>query len=266
MSFGFIYKIQFPNGKHYIGLTTTSLEQRKVQHKSRAKNDGTKYLYNAIRKYDMVDTFELIEIDKADTLEELCKKEIMYIAEYNSYYMNRNGYNMTYGGEGNNGYVYTEEDKQKQSERMTAYYINNPGARQKNSETTTNYFKNPVARQKQSAAQKKRFEKPEEKQICSEAQKKYHENNPHARQKTSEQVKNYFKNNPNARQKILDAKGKNKPFDVFGVDGTFIKTFTYQFEAMEYLRKERKITSTIKISAVLAGKRNNSAGFIFKYK
>ena len=45
-----------------------------------------------------------------------------------------------------------------------------------------------------------------------------------------------------------------------------VKTFTYQFEAIEYLRKEHNITSTVKISAVLTGKRGNSAGFVFKYK
>ena len=72
MSYGFIYKIEFPNGKHYIGLTTTSLEQRKSKHKSSARNkNNSNLLYNALRKYDMVDTFELIEIDKANTLEEL---------------------------------------------------------------------------------------------------------------------------------------------------------------------------------------------------
>ena len=43
----------------------------------------------------MVDTFELVEIDTADTLEELCEKEIGYILSYNSYYMDGNGYNMT---------------------------------------------------------------------------------------------------------------------------------------------------------------------------
>ena len=62
MTFGFIYKIQFPNGKHYIGCTTTSLEQRKQEHKSCAKNGNTKCMYNALRKYDMIETFELIEI------------------------------------------------------------------------------------------------------------------------------------------------------------------------------------------------------------
>ena len=33
-------------------------------------------------------------------------------------------------------------------------------------------------------------------------------------------------------------------------DGTFIKTFSYQFEAREYLQKEYDITSFIKISDV----------------
>ena len=75
MSYGFIYKIQFSNGKKYIGLTTTSLEQRKKEHKFCAKKGDKRCLYNALRKYDMVDTFELIEIDCADTEEELCEKE-----------------------------------------------------------------------------------------------------------------------------------------------------------------------------------------------
>ena len=52
MSYGSIYKIQFPNGKHYIGLITTSLEQRKKEHKKSAKSGDNKCLYNTIRKYD----------------------------------------------------------------------------------------------------------------------------------------------------------------------------------------------------------------------
>ena len=49
-------------------------------------------------------------------------------------------------------------------------------------------------------------------------------------------------------------------------DGTFIKTFSYQFEAREYLQKEHHVTSTIKIGQVLSGTRGSSAGFVFKYK
>jgi hypothetical protein len=343
---GYIYKIEFPNGKHYIGQTTTSLEQRQEEHKKCAKNDNKNWLlYNALRKYEMVDTFAVIEIDKADTFKELCEKEIEYILTYNSYYMNKKGYNMTLGGEGTNGYVYTEEVKQKMSQSQKKFNEENPGAvkerfknpevRRKISKAQEKRFKNPEEIEKISKAQEKRFEKlearqklsqihkkrlenPKARQQISEALKRYNENqearqqkskimenyyqntpdaiqknraaqlkyqqeHPEARQKMSELKKEFYKqnpqakieygkkmkeyhNNPEAKKKILDIRGKNKPFDIFTVDGTFVKTFTYQFEAKEYLQKEYNITSTLKIGEVLAGNRISSAGFIFKYK
>jgi hypothetical protein len=67
-------------------------------------------------------------------------------------------------------------------------------------------------------------------------------------------------------RKIADGKGHNKPFDVFTIDGTFIKKFTYQFDAKEYLKKEHSITSAISIGSVLSGKNKSSKGFVFKYK
>jgi len=299
MSCGSIYKISFPNGKHYIGLTT-SLEQRTKEHKKNAKSGSSKYLYKAIRKYNMVDNLELIEIDTADTKDELCEKEIQYIQEYNSYYMNGNGYNMTYGGEGTNGYVHTEEVKQRMSEAQIAYF-ENPEARQRASEAQIAYYENnpdagkergerirrhyennPEARQKLSEAQIARFENPEARQKMSEARIAYFENpeakqrisetliayfeNPEARQRASEARIAYFENNPDAKRKMLDGRGQNKPFDIFTKEGAFIKTFNYQFEAREYLQKEHHITSTFNISKVLSGKRSSSAGFVFKYK
>ena len=354
MTGGSIYKIQFPNGKHYIGLTTTSLRQRQNEHKYFAKSGKHDNLvYRAINKYDIVDTFELIEIDTADTLEELCEKEIGYIVKYNSHYIDGFGYNMTYGGEGTNGYVYTKEDKLKmsemckkywespearkehsekrkkyfennpeagkeQGERVKKYYEENPEARQQISEKSTKqwenteareqmseikkkyyednpeagkehgekmkqhfenpeerekmseikkkYYENPEAIKKCSEAQKKRFENPEENKKNSERLKKYYQENPEAKQKNSERVKKHHEENPEWIKKKMDTMGKNKPFDVFKKDGTFIKTFTYQFEAKEYLQKEYNITSTFKISEVLAGNRKSSAGFVFKYK
>ena len=284
MTFGSIYKIQFPNGKYYIGLTTTSLEQRRQQHKYCVKRGETQCLYNALRKYEMVDTFELIEIDTTDSLEELCEMEIRYIIEYNSYYMNGKGYNMTKGGEGINGYVHTEEDKQRAIEGRKKYYENNYDARQQASETTKKQFENPEARQQHSEIRKKFFEdNPNAGKEHGERMKKYYQENPNAGKEQSERSKKYYQENPNAgkeqsermkkyfenpvtRQKILDIKGKNNPFDIFSKDGTFIKTFAYQIEAKEYLQKEHNITSTIKISEVLSGTRHSSAGFVFKYK
>ena len=339
MTFGSIYKIQFPNGKYYIGLTTTSLEQRRQEHKRSAKRGETQCLYKALRKYEMIDTFELIEIDTAQTLEELYEMEISYIIEYNSYYMNGKGYNMTFGGKlCTKGYIFTEEDKQKHSEgikkyyethpeagkehgeKIKKYYETHPEARQQASETTKKQFENPEARQQASETTKKYFQdtpnagkehgermkryyqdNPEAKEKMSEIKIKYYQENPNAIKEQSERSKKYYQENPNAgkehskklkkyyqenpnaikeqserskkyfenpliRQKILDIKGKNNPFDIFSKDGTFIKTFTYQFEANEYLQKEHNITSTIKISEVLLGNRRSSAGFMFKYK
>ena len=230
--YGYIYKIEFPNGKVYIGLTTTSLKQRKKEHKSCAKAGIKKYLYNALRSYNMIDKFELIEIDTADTLQELREKEIMYIFEYNSHYIDGYGYNMTYGGEGVNGWVPSQEQREKLSEVGKKYFRETPGAREKN----------------------------------SEAQKKYYEDNLEAKLKMSEIKKAYYKEHPEAAKNRLDAMGKNKPFDVFTIDGTFIKSFTYQIDAIEYLQREHNITGTIKVCAVLNGYRKSSAGFIFKYK
>jgi len=318
MVFGSIYKIVFANGKHYIGVTINSLKKRKSQHKHDAISGNTKCLYNALRKYNMIDTFELIEIDTAHTLEELKEKEIRYIQEYNSYYKNGNGYNMTYGGDGITGYVFTEEDKQKMSEGINAHYEKHPEAREKMSEITKKYYEkhpeagkehsermkkyyeNPEARQQMSEAKKKYYENPGAIQKNSEAMKKYYDDNPSARENLSDTMKKYYDDNPFARQKIseaqqkrfenpeerkkmsevkqkfnkenpenrkkrLDKLGQNKPFDIFTIDGTIIKTFTYQFEAIDYLQKEHYVNPT-NISAVLSGKRNSSAGFVFKYK
>ena len=298
MTYGYIYKIAFPNGKNYIGLTTTSLKRRKKEHKSSAKRGNNNVLYKALRKHKMEDTFELIEIDSADTQEELCKKEIYYIQQYDSYFKNGKGYNMTYGGEGTFGYEFTTEDRQKMSEVMKKHYENpearkkmseakkkhceNPEARKKMSEVMKKYYQeNPESRQKQSEVMKKHYENPEARQKMSEAKKKHFEN-PEARQKQSEVMKKIFQNpkaklkhseaqkkrfeNPEERIKRLNSLGQNKPFDVFKIDGTFIKTFTYQFEAREYLQEELNITTTIKIGEVLCGRQKTSAGFKFKYK
>ena len=174
MTFGYIYKISFPNEKHYIGQTQTSIEQRRKEHKYSAKSGNTRYLYNALRKYEMVDSLELIEIDTADTLEELCEKEIVYIKEYNSYYMNKNGYNMTYGGEGANGYIHTEEDNKKNSERIKKYYEEHPDRGKEHSEKLKLHYKeHPESIQLMSKISIEYWEHPEAIQLMSERRKLY---------------------------------------------------------------------------------------------
>ena len=295
MIYGYIYKIPFPNGKCYIGLTT-NIDKRWKEHRNIARRGcSTRCLYSAIKKYNMVETFQLIEIDTAETAEELCEKEIAHIEKYNSY--NKNGYNMTYGGDSTNGYIFTEEDRKKMSNSQKKRFENpeertksseahrktyeTPEARQKNKEAQIKYHKdNPEARQKMSKI-KKQYHKdnPEAAILHGKKMKSYYENNPEARQKNGERQrkrfetseerekmskikKQYYENNPEARQN----KKNYKPFDVFKIDGIYIKPFDYQYQAREYLQKTYDIKGHIKICEVLRETRKSSHGFTFKYK
>jgi predicted GIY-YIG superfamily endonuclease len=243
MVYGHIYKIPFPNGKFYIGLTTRTLEERYKEHKREAvrteRTNKTKMVHDAIRKYDMIDTFELVEVDTAETMEELCRKETEQINHHNSYYKN-NGYNMTFGGEGNNGYVFTEKDRlklsasqkkrfedpeaiKKISDAQRKYHTDNPGARVKLSEAQKKFHAdNPKAGQLHSERMKKRFEDnpdlgkrhsekmkkrfkddPELGRLHSERMKKRYEDNPELGRQFSERMKRHFEDNPGLQSERL---------------------------------------------------------------
>jgi hypothetical protein len=129
---------------------------------------------------------------------------------------------------------------------MKQYYINNPEERQKKSERMKQYYSNPENREK-----------------IRKNMKQYNRDHPEILKKHGEKMKQYY-SIPEHKTKILDTRGKNKSFDVFTKDGTFVKTFNYIFEANEYLKKEHNIKSN-KIGEVLNGNRNSTAGFVFKY-
>lgn len=97
--FGYIYLIKNKtNNKVYVGQTTRTLTKRIYEYKSNFNNDAThnQYLSNAFKKYGW-DNFEFSIIDTAINIEELNKKEIDYIKQYDSN-NNEFGYNMEEGG------------------------------------------------------------------------------------------------------------------------------------------------------------------------
>jgi hypothetical protein len=127
-----IYRINFPNGKCYIGYNGTELWQRKSEHKSRMKDPKYQHLplYCALRKYgfenvtwDILSTF--------DTSKEAEQEEIKQIK-----LVEGNSYNVALGGlvniandetrkkisESQKGKVYSEETKQRISEGLKKYY------------------------------------------------------------------------------------------------------------------------------------------------
>ena len=117
-----IYKItNLVNGKMYIGQSI-DIYKRWKEHKATSLNTESQAynypIYCAFRKYGFENfKFEVIEECSTDKLDE---KEIYYIEKYNSYIggENANGYNLTTGGEGTRGKIFTDEELEQMSQRM----------------------------------------------------------------------------------------------------------------------------------------------------
>lgn len=91
---GFIYMIQGPMGKKYIGQTKKTIEYRFKQHCNQINSKNCTYLHNAMKKYGINKfTYEIIDEVDNDFLDNL---EIYYINEYNT--LVPNGYNLQTGG------------------------------------------------------------------------------------------------------------------------------------------------------------------------
>lgn len=103
---GIIYRIfNIESNKSYIGKTSFTIYDRLEQHiKDYRIKDFPRY--RAFRKYGL-DKFSL-EILGEFAEEELSKKEILFIKEFNSY--GNNGYNATLGGEGRRTIKYSDKE------------------------------------------------------------------------------------------------------------------------------------------------------------
>jgi group I intron endonuclease len=82
------------NGKRYVGQTTSTLKRRWGAHCR--PNSGCKSVSGAIQKYGK-DSFDIVEIDSAKTLDELNAKELFYIASFGTDKQGF-GYNIRPGG------------------------------------------------------------------------------------------------------------------------------------------------------------------------
>lgn len=98
------------NGKSYIGQTQKSLDNRINKHFYSVRHKSNLYFHNALRKYD----FDWMVLEECESKSELDKKECQYIKQYNT---NKNGYNLTTGGEGSFGFKHSEKTKKKMSEK-----------------------------------------------------------------------------------------------------------------------------------------------------
>lgn len=111
---GYIYKITSPTGRVYVGQTT-NIKNRMSEHRRCRGNN--KILYGSIRKYGW-DAHQVLILDEV-AIDKINTAECFYIAICNSYvYTNKNvGMNLTLGGEGATGLVYTDEMRKNASLR-----------------------------------------------------------------------------------------------------------------------------------------------------
>lgn len=110
-----IYKFTNPqNKKSYIGYTSQTLQERFTAHYNSAINESQTHFHRAIRKYDTQWEQEILDV--AYTKEEAIQKEIDAIRIHDT---KNSGYNSTDGGEGTNGYRWTDE--QRKSASLNAY-------------------------------------------------------------------------------------------------------------------------------------------------
>lgn len=86
------------NHKKYIGLTKNSIAVRMAKHIQAAKSEEGFLLHRAIRKYGK-ENFIIELVEDNLSLEDAYVKEKFYIQQYNTYFKNELGYNMTLGGE-----------------------------------------------------------------------------------------------------------------------------------------------------------------------
>lgn len=84
------------NGKQYVGLTTTSLEERWERHLDQVSRKNASLIHKAIAKFGE-ENFTIEIIDSANSPEDLRAKERKWIKELNT--LTPNGYNVTKGGE-----------------------------------------------------------------------------------------------------------------------------------------------------------------------
>jgi group I intron endonuclease len=109
-----IYKVtNLVNGKIYIGKTTSGLKNRMKAHLCLARKcNGNGIFTRAIHKYGK-ENFKWEIVDCCLFEDQLSEMEKYYIKEFNC--RHPHGYNLTDGGEGNTGYIATDETRKKLS-------------------------------------------------------------------------------------------------------------------------------------------------------
>ena len=176
---GELYRLDFPSGKSYVGITTRSAMWRFVDHCGTARRRGQFAVHNAIQKYG-ADEVKVVTL-AVGSWDYLCEAEVRAIKVFGT--KSPRGYNLTDGGEGVVGNVMSAEakvllstmnlgkklsssTKDAISATMTARMAN-PSVRENISTKLKGKVVSDETKMKLSIAAKRRYESPEERTLAS---------------------------------------------------------------------------------------------------
>lgn len=221
----YIYKLTSPTDRIYIGKSS-NLNER-IKNYKYLKCKGQPIIYNSLMKYGFsAHTFDII-YEGENTLEEINELEIYFIGLFNSFHgNNENGMNLTLGGDGGFGVVFSDERKKKIIE------ANKRRNYKKHTEETKELM---------SESRKKTG-------ITPAIQKAIEDSKGRKIKKTNEWIKN-------------NSESIKKPIIQFDLDGYFIKEWASAKDVEETIGLSRK-----NISANLRNKTKHAFKYVWKYK
>lgn len=149
---GELYRLDFPNGKSYIGITSKTAQKRFSTHvdKSRRANYPVS---NAIRKYGE-DSVKVNTLVIADDWDYLCDLEIKAIKVYGTF--SPLGYNLTKGGDGFLGGSHTDSTKEKLRKKSFEIW-DRPGHRENHRARVKKSLSDPQMSKQRSASQRSKW-------------------------------------------------------------------------------------------------------------
>lgn len=252
MRTGIIYCYLNPiNKKRYIGQTINERSRRsafktKKLYCTKLNNGGKLSKFDAAREKYGIDIFiysilcKIQDSNLEKLHDELDKLEQYYIKKYDTF---NNGYNSTEGGFSGR---LSEETKRKISESLKGRPMSDLTYQKL---CLTKYAHTEESKRKISEKAKERYKNPK--------------NHPMYGKHHSEESKR--KNSESRKGKCMGSKHPNsRAVQCFTKSGQFIREFTCQAEACEWLGKDRK--DNAQISKCCSGKAKSAYGYIWKFK
>lgn len=237
---GIIYKYTAPNGKSYIGQTLDEKRRKKefldlrVDYSGKKINEARKSIGPNNFKYEVIECNNYNDVSEA--LEDLNVKESYYIGKYDTYI---NGYNMTMGGEGVRGIVFSDEIKTKISNTLKAYFKTHENSFK--GKKHTNETKQ-ILREK-ATGRKSPFKG---KTIWTKEQRK--EQSERAKTYTKGELNGFFGKKHSEETKKIIGEANSKPVKQIDIKtGEVLKVFKSAKEAGESLGKPKGNSEIIKV-------------------